>query len=118
MSGQAKVRAPAKINLALRVLRRRPDGYHDIDTLFQAIDLCDDVEVELSGAGVSLEVEGRSDLGPADQNQALCGNKIDAIIFEAGHPNGLTQEATTGCQARLAARCAVTYDESPLRRHS
>ena len=41
------------------------------------------------------------ELGPAEQNQALCSNQVDAIIFEAGHPNGLTQEATTGCRARL-----------------
>jgi uncharacterized protein len=41
------------------------------------------------------------ELGPAEQNQALCENKVDAIIFEAGHPNGLTQEATTSCRARL-----------------
>ena len=41
------------------------------------------------------------ELGPAEQNEALCGNKVDAIIFEAGHPNGLTQEATTDCRARL-----------------
>lgn len=41
------------------------------------------------------------ELGPAEQNQALCSNKVDAIIFQAGHPNGLTQEATTGCRARL-----------------
>ena len=45
--------------------------------------------------------EGVLELRPAEQNQALCGNKVDAIIFEAGHPNGLTQEATTSCQARL-----------------
>ena len=41
------------------------------------------------------------EFSPAEQNQALCGNKVDAIIFEAGHPNGLTQEATTDCRARL-----------------
>jgi len=41
------------------------------------------------------------ELGPAEQNQALCSDKVDAIIFQAGHPNGLTQEATTGCRARL-----------------
>jgi uncharacterized protein len=41
------------------------------------------------------------ELPPAEQNQALCGNKVDAIIFEAGHPNGLTQEATADCRARL-----------------
>ena len=41
------------------------------------------------------------ELGPAEQNQALCSNKVDAIIFTAGHPDGLSQEATTGCRARL-----------------
>jgi TRAP transporter TAXI family solute receptor len=41
------------------------------------------------------------EFGPAEQNPALCNNQVDAIIFQAGHPNGLTQEATTGCPARL-----------------
>jgi uncharacterized protein len=41
------------------------------------------------------------EFAPAEQNQALCNNKVDAIIFEAGHPNGLTQEATTDCRAKL-----------------
>ena len=41
------------------------------------------------------------EFAPAEQNQALCSNKVDAIVFEAGHPNGLTQEATTDCRARL-----------------
>jgi hypothetical protein len=41
------------------------------------------------------------EFAPAEQNQALCGNKVEAIIFETGHPNGLTQEATTDCRARL-----------------
>ncbi|MDH3207399.1 MAG: 4-(cytidine 5'-diphospho)-2-C-methyl-D-erythritol kinase, partial [Gemmatimonadota bacterium] len=70
MSQRATVLAPAKINLALRVGRERPDGYHDIDTLFQAIDLSDDVEVELCGDDVTLEVEG-ADLGPIEQNLAF-----------------------------------------------
>lgn len=48
-----------------------------------------------------LNPEQVLELDPAEQNQALCANQIDAIVFEAGHPNGLTQEATTGCQARL-----------------
>src|SRR3984893_15281977 len=60
----------------------------------------------ISGAERVLE------LGPAAQKQALCSNKVDAIIFEAGHPNGLTQEATTGCRARLvrvAGRRSIAY---------
>jgi TRAP transporter TAXI family solute receptor len=41
------------------------------------------------------------ELGPVEQNETLCANVVDAIIFEAGHPNGLTQEAVTQCGARL-----------------
>lgn len=41
------------------------------------------------------------ELGPTEQNETLCENRVDAIIFEAAHPDGLTQEATAGCQARL-----------------
>jgi TRAP transporter TAXI family solute receptor len=48
-----------------------------------------------SGPGRELE------LAPAEQSQALCSNKVDAVIFEAGHPNGVTQDATTDCRARL-----------------
>ena len=55
-----RVTAPAKVNLALSVGARRPDGYHEIDTLLQAIDLADELEVcQLSGSeGVTLAVEG------------------------------------------------------------
>ncbi len=38
----------AKINLALSVLGRRTDGYHDIQTIFQSIDLCDELEFQSS----------------------------------------------------------------------
>jgi len=63
-----RVRACAKVNLFLRVLGRRPDGYHDIETIFQSIALCDELafaprtrpglvlRVELSGARGSLPV--------------------------------------------------------------
>lgn len=42
------VKAPAKINLYLRVIRKRPDGYHDIESLMQAIDLYDELALEKS----------------------------------------------------------------------
>ena len=40
------VEAPAKINLTLRVLDRRDDGYHELDTVFQAIDLWDTLTLD------------------------------------------------------------------------
>jgi len=40
------VRCPAKLNLFLEVLRKRPDGYHDLDTVMQAVDLFDDLLIE------------------------------------------------------------------------
>jgi TRAP transporter TAXI family solute receptor len=40
-----------------------------------------------------------SALKAAEQSQALCDNKVDAIIYVVGHPNGSIQEATTSCDA-------------------
>jgi uncharacterized protein len=59
-----------------------------------------DLLIELFGWVIS-DPERVLEFGLAEQNESLCHNKVDAIIFEAGHPNGLTQEATTGCRARL-----------------
>jgi len=41
------------------------------------------------------------ELGPAEQNRALCDRRVDAIMFEAAQPNGFIQEVTIGCPARL-----------------
>jgi len=38
-----RVRAPAKVNLYLRVLHRRPDGYHDLETVFHTVGLFDEL---------------------------------------------------------------------------
>ncbi|MGM0440307.1 MAG: 4-(cytidine 5'-diphospho)-2-C-methyl-D-erythritol kinase [Chlamydiota bacterium] len=43
-----KFYSPAKINIFLHVLRRRNDGFHDIASLFQAIDLCDELNITFS----------------------------------------------------------------------
>ena len=45
LPGTVTVRAPAKVNLELRVGPRRPDGYHDLATVFQAVSLHDEVSV-------------------------------------------------------------------------
>lgn len=43
--------APAKINLFLHVIGRRPDGYHDLQTAFQFLDLCDELNFDIRSDG-------------------------------------------------------------------
>lgn len=45
-SGKIKIAAPAKINLFLEILGKRPDGYHEIETVMQGIGLCDYLYLE------------------------------------------------------------------------
>lgn len=73
------------------------------------------IGIGMSGAGFSLtrdvvlgfygwkisDFDRALELGPTNQDQALCDNTVDAIIFEAGHPDGLAQAAITECDARL-----------------
>ncbi len=50
------VPAPAKINLTLEVLRKRADGYHEIASVIQAVDLCDVLSFE-TGSGIEVICE-------------------------------------------------------------
>ena len=51
------VYAPAKLNLYLDVLEKRPDGYHNIKTLFEKIDLKDEIHVKEKARGLRVKVE-------------------------------------------------------------
>ena len=50
--------APAKINLALNILGRRTDGYHELRMVMQSVSLCDTVTVEETGIGFALLADG------------------------------------------------------------
>ena len=66
------VRAPAKLNLGLAVLRRRGDGYHDLRTIFQAIDLSDELWIRSRGEpGIALSVAG-SEPAPVGSENLVC----------------------------------------------
>src|SRR6516225_7521333 len=74
--------APAKLNLFLHVTGRRPDGYHELQTLFQLIDLADTI-------GLSVRDDGRIERpdGPAGVDPDL-----DLTVRAAK-----ALQATTGC---------------------
>ncbi len=50
------VKAPAKLNLTLEVLGKRPDGFHEIRSVIQSIDLCDTLHFE-NGEQVSVKCD-------------------------------------------------------------
>jgi 4-diphosphocytidyl-2-C-methyl-D-erythritol kinase len=53
-----RLQCPAKVNLYLRVLRRRPDGYHDLVTVMQPLALADELIVSTAAApGLTLECD-------------------------------------------------------------
>ena len=61
-----KLKAPAKINLFLEVTGKRPDGYHDLATLFARISLADELTFKRTvKPGVSLKVSGQAGLLPS-----------------------------------------------------
>lgn len=53
-----KLKAHAKINLGLAVTHKRPDGFHDLDTLFARIDVHDELSLDPIASGIRLEVLG------------------------------------------------------------
>lgn len=67
---RVQAQAHAKVNLLLRILARETSGYHQIETVFQLLELADDLEVTRSATGVTLDVRG-PDLGPVADNLAV-----------------------------------------------
>lgn len=61
--------APAKLNLFLHVTGRRADGYHDLQTVFQLIEYCDQLAFEVSADPAIERVEGPASIPP---DQDLC----------------------------------------------
>ena len=51
---EVKVISPAKINLFLNVLKKRSDGYHEVEMVLQAIDLCDELSLMETSQGVEV----------------------------------------------------------------
>ncbi len=52
-----------------------------------------------------------SELKPSEQSQALCDNKVDAIVYVVGHPNGSIQEATTTCDTLIVPVAGAAIDK-------
>ncbi len=83
-----RVRAPAKLNLGLSILSRRPDGYHEIDTVFVPLRLFDDLWLERTEApGVALECR-HVQVPAGDDNLAV--RAAAATLDALDEPGGLS----------------------------
>lgn len=84
------MQASAKVNLALEVLGKRPDGYHEIVTVMQAVDLCDRLTLEPAS---TLTLEADDAALPTDERNLI----IRAAML-------LRQEAVVDSGARIRLR--------------
>ncbi len=79
--------APAKINLFLEVLERRADGFHELDTVMQAVSLSDTLELRARGAGeFSVSVTGLP--APTDENNLVL-RAARLLAERGGHNQGV-----------------------------
>jgi len=86
-----RLRAYAKVNLGLRVLRRREDGFHEVQGLMQTIGLADELILEEGGRGIELEV--RPPLGiPPKENLAY--RAAESVLRTVGRTANLRIQLT------------------------
>jgi 4-diphosphocytidyl-2-C-methyl-D-erythritol kinase len=89
--------APAKLNLFLHVTGRRADGYHELQTFFQLIDLNDELSFSIHRNGCIRRVMGPAAIAPADD---LVVRAANALRDAAGEP-------ALGVDIRLIKRIPV-----------
>ena len=80
------LKAPAKINLFLEILGKRDDGYHEIETVMQEIDLVDNLQFEEIQEGVRLNCNDKNI--PSDENNLVC-KAANLILNECGIRKGV-----------------------------
>jgi 4-diphosphocytidyl-2-C-methyl-D-erythritol kinase len=89
---RAALRAPGKVNFGLRILGRRPDGHHLLDSLFLPIDLADQVTLALrDDGGVSLRLSGDCGGVPGDARN-LARRAAEGFLAASGRAHGVAIE--------------------------
>jgi 4-diphosphocytidyl-2C-methyl-D-erythritol kinase len=56
-------KSPCKVNLLLNILGKRPDGFHELETVMQPVDFCDELAFERGGNGDSTHLQRQRPAG-------------------------------------------------------
>ncbi|MCE2491521.1 MAG: 4-(cytidine 5'-diphospho)-2-C-methyl-D-erythritol kinase [Alphaproteobacteria bacterium] len=89
--GSIRCRAPAKVNLYLHVLNRRPDGYHDIDSLIVFADVFDEIEVSRANRlGLKLVGPFARQLEAVDRGANIVILAARALAESSGENEGVS----------------------------
>lgn len=107
--------APAKLNLFLHILGRRPDGYHELQTCFQFVDLCDEITIRVRSDGRIERTAGAANIAPEEDLsvraavalKAAAGCALGANIGVAKH---IPMGAGLGGGSSDAATCLVALN--------
>jgi 4-diphosphocytidyl-2-C-methyl-D-erythritol kinase len=91
----------AKINLSLRILGKRPDGYHELRTVLQTISLHDDLHFELSGDGAITLTCNDPDI-PTDER-----NLVVRAAYSLKDRYGLDNGACINLHKRIPAKAGL-----------
>ena len=81
------VRAPAKINLSLLVAGKRPDGFHEIETIMAKVNFFDEIFIEKGQAGIELVCKGP--LWAPEGKDNLVYKAADMLLKSCGQPTGI-----------------------------
>ena len=121
--------APAKLNLFLHITGRRADGYHELQTLFQIVDLCDTVAITVRDDGIVERPVGPSGVAADDDLvvraarslQARTGSPLGATLrvlkripMGGGLGGGSSDAATTLLALNRLWGCGLEVDELAL----
>ena len=79
------LRAPAKINLCLSVLGKRPDGYHEVEMVMQAVGLYDEVTVRLGDSDITVNCDNTAiPAGPGNIAYRAAREMLDRSGSQSG----------------------------------
>ncbi len=93
MPAEVRIPAFAKINLRLEILGKRPDGYHELRTIFQTVSLHDDLKLwRDKRPGISLRVEGNAALSNEPVEKNLVYRAVRALQQELKDSGGIEIE--------------------------